>query len=149
MPPVPSTVGAALDIHGVDRDLLADVTPRVDPDRVPLRVASPWFRRFWAKGIRAITTPWAVYVHPEVAERLAQPHDDNALALLMVHELMHVEQLRRIGVARHTVEYVSDYLRGRASRLGHWEAYRRVRLEEEARAAAMLMRARMEGAGSR
>jgi hypothetical protein len=149
MPPVPSTVGAALDILGVDRDLLADVMPRVDADRVPLRVASPWFRRLWVKGIRGVTTPWGVYVHPEVAKRFAQRQDDNGLALLMVHELMHVEQLRRLGVTRHTTEYIVDYLQGRASGLGHWESYRRVRLEEEARAAARLVRTRLEGAESR
>jgi hypothetical protein len=149
MPTVPTTIGAALDTLGVDTNLLADVTPRVDPDRVPLRVAPPWFLRLWVKGIRAVTMPWAVYVHPDVAAQLTQPQDDDDLALLMVHELMHVEQLRRLGVAPHTLQYVSDYVRGRIAGLGHWESYRRVRLEQEARAAAALLRTRLEGGAGR
>lgn len=138
-------MGAALDRLGIDRSMLVDVMPRVEPDRVRLHVAPAWFVRLWAKGIAAVTTPWGVYVHPDTADRFATDRDD-ALGLLMVHELMHVEQLARLGVLAHSIQYMTDYLRGRAKRLGHWESYRRVRLEVEARAAASLVRDRIEGA---
>ena len=52
---------------------------------------------------------------------------------------MHVEQVRRAGPVRHTIRYVRDYLSGRRRGLGHWEAYKAVRFEEEARAAARLV----------
>ena len=144
MSTVPTTIGAALDVLGVPRGLVADVTPRVDPDGVRLRVASRWFVLLWAAKIRAVTMPWGVYVHPELAPRVGHPEGDSGLGMLMVHELMHVEQLARMGVIRHTAQYVADYVRGRIKGLGHWEAYRQIRLEQEARAAAKLVRLRIE-----
>jgi hypothetical protein len=53
--------------------------------------------------------------------------------LLMVHELTHLEQYRRLGAGRHTARYVGDYLRGRVRGRRHWDAYRDIRLEREAR----------------
>jgi hypothetical protein len=57
----------------------------------------------------------------------------------MVHELMHVEQVRRMGAVRHSIRYVADYLRGRSGGLGHWKAYRAIPSEQEARAASRLV----------
>ena len=37
------------------------------------------------------------------------------------------------------MQYVGDYLKGRFRGLSHWDAYRAVRLEQEARAAARLI----------
>jgi hypothetical protein len=141
MPPVPATVGAALDLLGVPRGVLADVMPRVRPDRVDLRVAPRWFAALWARGIAAVTTPWGVYVHPTTVPRFASA--DSSLGMLMVHELMHVEQLRRHGVPAHTLRYAADYVRGRRRGLRHWDAYRAVRFEREARAATSLVRDRV------
>ena len=93
-----------------------------------------------------MTTPWAVYVHPNTAKRFGGADRDLSLGILMVHELMHVEQLARLGVLAHSIQYLTDYIRGRAKRLGHWEAYRQIRLEVEARAAASLVRSRIERA---
>ena len=143
---VPPNVGAALDLLGVDHALLGDVMPRVDPYRVRLRVAPAWFLVLWARGIAAITTPWGVYVHPSVEARFGSVPADRSLGLLMVHELMHVEQLARLGTLRHTARYLADYLRGRLNRRGHWQAYREVQLEVEARAATALVRHRMQRA---
>ncbi|MDJ0961295.1 MAG: hypothetical protein QNJ88_11590 [Acidimicrobiia bacterium] len=143
---VPPTVGTALDYLGVERALVLDLMPRVDPDRVRLRVAPVWFTWLWARGIAAVTTPWAVYVHPNTAKRFGGADRDLGLGILMVHELMHVEQLARLGVLAHSIQYLTDYIRGRAKRLGHWEAYRQIRLEVEARAAASLVRSRIERA---
>lgn len=52
---------------------------------------------------------------------------------LIAHELVHVEQWRRLGVVRFLVQYLGDYLHGRRAGLDHWAAYRALRLEEEAR----------------
>lgn len=52
---------------------------------------------------------------------------------LLVHELVHVRQWREQGAVRFLSRYLSAYLRGRLRGLGHWEAYRAVPAEVEAR----------------
>ena len=51
---------------------------------------------------------------------------------LMRHELVHVRQWRRLGVAGFGVRYLGAYARWRVRRYPHWAAYRRVPLEIEA-----------------
>jgi len=121
---------------GIDPDSLQDLMPRIDPASVRVRVASPLFRRFWAKGIAAVALPTGVFVQPAVMERFRLGAERERSGRLIVHELMHIEQWRRLGAFRHVTQYVGDYLRGRWRRLGHWEAYRAIRLEVEARQAA-------------
>ena len=135
----PVTVGAMLRSGGIDPDALVSIAPRVDPDTVTVRVASPLFRRMWARGISAVTMPWAIYVTPGVMDRHLAGAEPRRTGRLMAHELMHVEQWRRLGGLRHLIQYVGDYLRGRVRGLTHWQAYRAVRLEQEARAAARLI----------
>jgi hypothetical protein len=121
---------------GFDPSDLAGPMPRVDASRVTVKVASPLFRRFWAKGIAAVSLPTGIYVQPAVMERLRTGADPERSGRLIVHELMHLEQWRRLGALRHVTQYLGDYLRGRWKRLGHWEAYRAIRLEVEARQVA-------------
>ena len=90
-------------------------------------------------SIVAMTMPWAIYVHPDIWDRFTTGAEPKRDGPLIVHELMHVEQVRRQGPLTHSIRYVSDYLRGRLSGLRHWDAYRAVRFEEEARAAARLV----------
>ena len=51
---------------------------------------------------------------------------------LLRHELEHVAQYRRHGVAGFLARYLRDYLRWRLRGYGHWAAYRRIPLEVEA-----------------
>jgi Domain of unknown function (DUF4157) len=51
---------------------------------------------------------------------------------LLRHELVHVRQWRRLGVAGFGVRYLRAYLGWRARRYPHWAAYRRIPLEIEA-----------------
>lgn len=51
---------------------------------------------------------------------------------LLRHELVHVEQWRRLGIAGFLLRYVGAYLRWRLRGYGHWAAYRRIPLEVEA-----------------
>jgi hypothetical protein len=53
-------------------------------------------------------------------------------ARLLRHELEHVRQWRRYGVAGFLVRYLGPYLRARARGYGHWGAYRRIPFEVEA-----------------
>ncbi len=52
---------------------------------------------------------------------------------LLAHELVHVEQYRRLGLFRFLARYVREYLSGRRQGLSHLEAYRAISLEKEAR----------------
>ena len=116
---------------GIDRSELAEVMPRVDPSRVPVWRA-PWPMRFlWPKGISAMALPWGIYLAPAVLER---PFHD--LGPLIVHELTHIEQWRRLGAIGWARSYLGDYVGGRRRGLGHHDAYRAVGLEVEAREAA-------------
>lgn len=121
---------------GIDPGSLRTTMPRVDPSEVKVRVAAPWFRRFWAKGIAAVALPTGVYVQPAVMERVRTGAEPERSGRLIVHELMHIEQWRRLGPFRHVSQYVGDYLHSRFQGFGHWESYRAIRLEVEAREAA-------------
>ncbi len=121
---------------GIDPERLQELMPRVDPATVRVRVASPLFRRFWAKGIAAVALPNGVFVQPAIMDRFRTAAEPERSGRLIVHELMHIEQWRRLGAMQHLSQYIGDYVRGRRRRLGHWEAYRAIRLEVEARAAA-------------
>ncbi len=109
---------------------------RVDPSQVVIKEAPRWFRAMWGKGIVAVAMPWAIYLTPAMMDRYVSGAEPKHLAQLLVHELAHIEQFRRLGATRHVVQYSADYVRGRLRRLGHWESYRSVRLEVEARGLA-------------
>lgn len=130
---------------GIDPADLAELMPRVDPATVSVRVAPTWFRRFWAKGIVAVSLPIGVFVQPGVMERFRSGAEPERWGPLIVHELMHLEQWRRLGALRHVSQYVGDYVRSRFQGYGHWESYRAIRLEVEARDAA----AQIRGGGMR
>ena len=53
-------------------------------------------------------------------------------ARLLRHELVHVRQFRRLGVARFVLSYVGEYLRWRVRGYPHRGAYRRISYEVEA-----------------
>jgi hypothetical protein len=56
--------------------------------------------------------------------------------VLLAHELVHVRQWRELGAARFLWRYLGAYARGRASGLGHQQAYNAIPLEVEARTLA-------------
>jgi hypothetical protein len=125
----------ALVASGIDRTSVRRVLPRVDPSRVPVFRAAAWFRFFWAKGISAVAVPWGIYLTPGVLERPLEH-----LGPLIVHELTHIEQWRRLGPLGWARDYLGDYLRGRRRGLGHHDAYRAIGLEVEAREKARNLR---------
>jgi hypothetical protein len=51
---------------------------------------------------------------------------------LLRHELVHVEQCRRLGRAGFLVRYLGSYVALRLRGHGHWAAYRRIPFEIEA-----------------
>ena len=130
-----------LAVTGVDQEWLSRVLPRVDTTRIHVREASGWFMRFWASGIVAVALPWGIYFTPAMMDRYESGAEPLRLGQLLVHELTHMEQVKRRGVLRHGATYLIDYLKGRVARRGHWESYRAIRHEVEARSVAKLVMA--------
>ena len=118
----------ALEQAGLSPERIRAVLPRVDTTRLWVRPASRWFRLFWGPGITAVAMPWGIYVHPR---RLAG--GAGGLGPLIVHEIAHIEQWRRLGAVGWARSYLGDYLRGRRSGMAHDAAYRSIGLEVEAR----------------
>ena len=75
-----------------------------------------------------MTLPWAIYMDPDHL----RSGDSGPLIL---HELVHVRQWKRLGTWRFLKIYLADYLRGRRSGMNHNQAYLAIRLEKEARVA--------------
>lgn len=55
---------------------------------------------------------------------------------LLAHELTHVRQYRRYGMAAFLGRYLGEYLRARLTGAPHVEAYRRISFEREAESAS-------------
>jgi hypothetical protein len=55
-----------------------------------------------------------------------------AATALLAHELTHVRQYRRYGIAAFLGRYVGEYLAGRLAGSSHREAYRGISFEREA-----------------
>lgn len=117
---------ADIDIDAVARDI-----PGVDPWRVMVRPAPRWFRVFWARWVGAMALPWGVYLRPERFD-LAPA----VLGELIVHEVVHIAQWRRLGPWGWAKAYVGGYRSGRRLGLARHDAYLEIPLEVEARAIA-------------
>ena len=92
--------------------------PAVDVERVRLIVVP-----VLTPGIVAMTVGRFVF--------LRRGHETDAG--LLAHELVHVQQWRELGAPRFLVRYFGAYVSGRARGLGHWDAYRAIPFEAEAR----------------
>jgi hypothetical protein len=130
------TADTVLVAAGIDPDEVRLALPHVDPQRARITPAPAWYRRLWAKGIVAVTMPWGISVLPAVFDRLGDPATAAPYGRLVVHELAHLDQIHRLGVARHARRYLGDYLTGRWRGRSHWEAYLDIGLEAEARRVA-------------
>ncbi|MBU1225783.1 MAG: hypothetical protein KJ698_01040 [Actinobacteria bacterium] len=120
---------------GIDEGRLAAALPRVVPSRVPVWRAGWLLQKLWPEGISAMALPWGIYLAPPL---LARPLAD--LGTLIVHELTHLEQWRRLGPLGWARSYLGDYLSGRRRGLPHHDAYRAIGLEVEARDTARALR---------
>ncbi len=118
---------------GMDSLRVRVLVEPVDPDRVVVRSAPTVMRRFWGRGISAMTLPNRIFIDPAVMASRSGPGS------LLVHELIHVRQWEELGVIRFLWRYLSTYLAGRLRGQGHRAAYLAIPLEVEARAAARLM----------
>ncbi|HEY7133900.1 MAG TPA: DUF4157 domain-containing protein [Acidimicrobiia bacterium] len=98
-----------------------DVVPEVDRARARVLVV-PWL----TPGVAAMTLGRVVLVR--------RGHErDRAL---LAHELVHVRQWRELGVVAFLWRYLRAYAVGRVRGARHWDAYRSIPLEVEARVLA-------------
>jgi hypothetical protein len=122
------SAGEVLLRAGIDGEALGVDIPSVEPARIPVRAASAWFRIMWAPWVTAVALPWGIYLHPKRLDVAAAQ-----LGPLIVHELAHIEQWRRLGALRWLATYLGEYRRARRSGLDRRGAYRVISLEVEAR----------------
>ena len=120
--------------RGLDSFRLRLLIYPIQPESVQVRAAPRLMKRFWGKGIRAMTLRRTIFVDPAF---LSEPQGRSGV--LLVHELVHVRQWHDLGVLRFLWRYMGGYLRGRLSGLGHREAYLGIELEVEARRLADLI----------
>ena len=72
-------------------------------------------------GVQAITVwKWVLY-----AEKNPNP-------ILVNHERIHLDQIKRDGVFHFYARYLREYLRLRCKRIPHWVAYQNISYEQEA-----------------
>jgi len=124
--------GQMLRAGGIDSVRVRLLIDPVEPDSVRVRIAPRLMRRFWGRGITAMTLSRTIYLDPKLMTTKGRP-------LILVHELVHVRQWGELGILQFLWRYLTGYLRGRFRGLGHHAAYLAIPLEVEARAAERLL----------
>jgi hypothetical protein len=93
------------------------------PSNVRVRIGYPrWL--LLPRNVAAITLGRRIWVARELP-----PAQMDAL---LRHELVHVRQMERLGVAVFLLRYVAEYVRNRVRGLGHDASYRAISFEREA-----------------
>jgi uncharacterized protein DUF4157 len=90
-----------------------------------------WLRPFLQRGVVAITLGRRIYVSAAIA--------GDQLERLLRHELVHVQQINRVGLLRFYWRYIREYVALRRRGMKSFEAYRNVSFEQEAVAAEELV----------
>lgn len=100
-----------------------DLQAAVGKSRALVRTPYPWWLRpFLAKGVAAITLGRRIYVAGGI---------ENVEALLQ-HELVHVQQIARLGVLTFYWRYIAEYIGNRRNGMSRSDAYRKISFEVEA-----------------
>lgn len=120
--------GRILRRAGFDSEHLRATLSPVDPDRVNVWPASRWMRLFWRKGISGVTIRKWVFVNPELMRG-----DPQRLGRLVIHELVHVKQVRQQGYVRFSLRYIFEYGWGIVAGKDTRQAYLDITAEREAR----------------
>lgn len=59
-------------------------------------------------------------------------YDKEPVEEIIRHEMVHIDQIKRLGVGKFYALYLYEYLKGRKNGLSHDEAYRNISFEREA-----------------
>ncbi|MDH3426221.1 MAG: hypothetical protein OEM22_06070 [Acidimicrobiia bacterium] len=112
-----TTASDFLSRGGVSLAAIGDALPNVDSDRVLVRPVPWWLRILWRPWVQGMATSSKIYIR---AHRLAHPERSTSL---VVHELVHIAQWRRLGRLRFGTRYVREAISGlirfRNSRKAH------------------------------
>ena len=99
-----------------------------------------WLRPLLFRGVAAITLGRRIYLTPRMRE---QPLAE--IEALLRHELVHVRQAARLGVAVFLCRYGAEYIRLRLLGRSGPQAYREISFEREAFEAEAYERVKSEG----
>lgn len=99
------------------------------PGNVRVRIGYPWWLLL-PRDVAAITVGRRIWIARAMPER--------EMDALLRHELVHVQQMERLGIAPFLLRYLGQYLRNRLKRMNHDAAYRAISFEREAFAAEEL-----------
>ena len=111
-------------LREIQKDLIDRALLGADLEQLKVRQAPQWLCEVWPDATKAMTFGETILFRPEVDIDWS----DAQIASLMAHELAHVRQFRRMGVATFLIRYLSDYLRGRKAGLSHFDAYEAIAL---------------------
>lgn len=109
-------------------NLSGDLQQAIGEARARVRTRFPfWLRPFLMRDVVAITLGRRIYLSARAGEAAAER--------LLRHELVHVQQINRLGLFRFYWLYVTEFLRNLRAGMTSEEAYRRISFEQEALAA--------------
>lgn len=101
------------------------MTEDLNEEGAIVKMGFPWWMRpFLVRGVAAITIGRRIWVR-------ADAYSD----ALLHHELVHVRQMRELGLLRFVWRYVREYFRNRLAGMSSDDAYRNISFEREAFAA--------------
>ncbi len=100
----------------------------IDKSRAKVRFGFPWWLRpFLMKDVLAITLGRRIYFAAHAA--------GEKVHRTLKHELVHVRQVRELGLFRFYWRYISEWIRNLRAGMPASEAYRKISFEVEAYAA--------------
>lgn len=105
-----------------------DLQDLVSKTRARVSTRFPWWLRpFLMRNVVAITLGRRVYLAANTAE--------SEIEQLLRHELVHVQQIARLGIVRFYFQYMREYIALRRRGFSSSDAYQRISFETEAFAA--------------
>lgn len=111
--------------------LASPLLEAINESRARLRIGYPWWLRPWmGRNIIGITLGRTIYLSSSIVQR-----SEESIDRLLRHELAHVAQVNRLGLARFLWFYVTEFLLHLKRERSVEAAYRRISFEVEAAAA--------------
>src|SRR5687767_8449546 len=93
-----------------------------------VRFGYPWLLRPFLRGFIGITLGRTIFLAPQILEQ-----GEELLERTLRHELVHLQQIQRMGRLSFYWQYLREYARLRLAGKTHIEAYDGISFEQEAR----------------
>jgi hypothetical protein len=108
-------------------NLAPHIAKAIDGARARVRPFPWWLKPFLARGVIGITLGRTIYVSEQYLASSAA-----RVERLIRHELVHVQQVNRLGLLRFLWRYTAEYVRNLRAGMTSAAAYRRISFEVEA-----------------